>query len=445
MDIKLIQKDPRTVFQKHELLLELIRLFNTCEDNEFIGHMLRCMQKHTGIEAFAVRFNLFDDFPYIATAGFSDDFIISERYLCHAGVDIDGDQRTSSNRLECICGMVLEDSEKCPPQCISEKGSFRINSCEDIDLANMAGPGSRKYRFRCIKEGYNSIALIPVRAEKETLGMLQLCDKRKGIITDDLLTFFESCCEIFGYAMRRKNNTHSILKTNIDLEKIIEERTTELLKTIADKEKLLDEVNHRIKNNLLIISSLLNLQVMKESDSNIRNALNGALVRINSMGIIHQRLYGSRDLDNINIEEYVLALHNRLLAIYRIEPQSIRFNLKCNGILTNIDTAIPCGLIFNEILSNSIRHARAPEKLLCISVSIVQTAGMYNIEISDNGPGLQESFNPATDGSLGLELIRELVKQLDGTIQVINKDGLVWRISITKENKEDRRWKQKTS
>ncbi|HPS57816.1 MAG TPA: histidine kinase dimerization/phosphoacceptor domain -containing protein [Spirochaetota bacterium] len=438
--------DSTVEFQKHELLLELMKIFNTCGDkDDFIGIMLRCVHSHTGIEALALRFSLFNDFPYITSAGFSEDFIESERYLSSINLGTAAEQGPSNHRYECICGIILEGAQECGLSCFSEKGSFRVNSGDDHDMLALVDSGSRKFRCRCIAEGYNSIALIPVRAGNETVGLLQLCDTRKGIMTNDLLNFFESCCEILGLALRRKNNEYSILKTNIDLENIIEERTTELLKTIADKEKLVDEVNHRIKNNLLIISSLLNLQVMKESDSNIRNALNGALIRINSIGIIHQRLYSSRNLDNINIEKYVLALHNRLLSLYRIDPHRIEFSLMCNGISTNIDTAIPCGLIFNEILSNSIRHALIPEKLLSITVSVAQVADSYIVEITDNGPGLTAAFNPATDGSLGMELIRELVKQLDGTIQVINKDGLTWKISIMKEKKEEKRWIKKTS
>lgn len=446
MENKNKQAELTVEFQKHELLLELMKIFNTCNNNDdFIGMMLRCAHSRTGIDALALRFSILNDFPYIATAGFSDSFIKSERYLACTDVKAEGGTCTPDRHHECFCGVVLDGANDRSLSCFSANGSFRVDSCDDPDMLSMINSGSRKFRCRCLSEGYNSIALIPVKADQDTIGLLQLCDKRKGIITDDLLNFFESCCEILGLAMRRKNTEFSILKTNIDLENIIEERTTELIRTIADKEKLIDEVNHRIKNNLLIISSLLNLQVMKESDTNIRNALNGALIRINSMGVIHHRLYSNRDLHNINIEEYVLALHNRLMSIYRIDPQMVNFRLNCNNISTNIDTAIPCGLVFNEILSNSLKHALFPQKLLQIDISVEQFADSYSIEISDNGPGLHPDFNPVTDGSLGMELIRELVKQLDGTIQVINKNGLSWKIRIKKENKEETRWKQKTS
>lgn len=446
MENKNNQAELPVEFQKHELLLELMKIFNTCNNNDdFIGMMLRCVHSSTGISALALRFGLLGDFPYIASAGFSESFVESERYLSASEIKADGTASTSGHGYECICGAVLEGTHDSSLSCFTDRGSFRVGNCDDPDLRAMINSGSRKFRCRCIAEGYNSIMLIPVKADKDTLGLLQLCDKRKGIFTDDLLSFFESCCEILGLALRRKNTEFSILKTNIDLENIIEERTTELLRTIADKEKLIDEVNHRIRNNLLIISSLLNLQVMKESDSRIRNALNGALIRINSMGVIHHRLYSTRDLDNINIEEYVLALHNRLMSVYRIDPRMVSFRLNCNDISTNIDTAIPCGLIFNEILSNSLKHALTPQKPLTIEITVKKLADSYSIEISDNGPGLDTGFNPDTDGSLGMELIRELVKQLDGTIQMINKDGLSWKIRIKKENKEETRWKQKTS
>lgn len=433
-------------YQKHELLLELMKIFNTCsEKDNFIELMLKSVHSRLGIDAMALRVYNSDDFPYITSAGFSDDFIETERYLACACGDNPPVKNMAKHGYECICGMIIEGAQDKNLACFSQHGSFKVNSSDNRDMLALINSGSRIFRRKCLSEGYNSIALIPVRADKEIIGLLQLCDRRKNIITDDLLSFFESCCEILGLALRKKYTEYSMIKTNLGLEKIVDERTTELLKTIADKEKLIDEVNHRIKNNLLIISSLLNLQVMKESDGNIRNALNGALIRINSMGVIHQRLYSSRDLDNINIEEYVLSLHNSLISSYMLEPHRVRFKLISNNILTNIDTAIPCGLIFNEILSNSIRHALLPDKILSIDVLINQFGNTYQIEVSDNGPGLKEDFNPEKDGSLGMELIRELVKQLDGTIQVFNKDGLVWKISIKKEKKEENRWTQRKS
>ena len=433
-------------FRKHELLFEMLKIFNTCDNkDDFISLMLQGMQSRTGIDAMALRLKLFNDFPIVASAGFSSDFVESGRYLWGKGSDAELSYGTQDHCYDCICGMIIDGSIDRNLNCYSPKGSFRSNSSDDPHIQALLSSGSRRFMQQCIAEGYNTIVIIPVKSDELTTGLLQLCDKRKNIIDDDLLAFFESCCEILGLAMRRKNTENSILKANIDLENIIEQRTIELLKTIADKEKLVDEVNHRIKNNLLIISSLLNLQVMKESDKNIRNALNGALVRINSMGIIHQRLYSSRDLENINIEEYVLALHHRLLSVYKIDPERVNFTLECKGIAVNIDTAIPCGLIFNEILSNSIRHAMVPERMLAIEISVLKQNDLYIIEIYDNGPGFRKGFDPSTDGSLGMELIRELVKQLDGTMQVFNKDGLTWKIAIKKENKEEKRWNQKTS
>lgn len=441
-----MNKNPDTsrstvLFEKHEMLLDVIKMFNTNNnENDIINIMLGIIQYHTGIESIALRVKINNDYPFIAARGFTEDFIRSETLL--ACSDKEG---TALPPYECICGMILENVNSTVNPCFTAGGSFRINSPDDPNLKSLTESPNRRFRMRCLAEGYNSIAIVPIRAQEEIMGLMQFNDRRKGIFTDDFILFFESCCHALGLALHRRSVDFGMYKANRDLENIIEERTIELLKTIRDKDRLLDEVNHRIKNNLLIISSLINLQAMKESNLQIREALNGALARINSMGIIHHKLYSSRDLDHIDIEDYLVALYNRIIQAYDIDPSSVEFIQKCKDITVNIDTAIPCGLILNEIISNSVRHGMKTGKKLTVSVIISQTENMYSMVISDNGPGLKTGFNMENNGNLGMELIKALVKQLDGTIDMYNNDGLVCEIRINKELKEENRWKQKMS
>ena len=436
--------DSPVEFSRHKLLLDVIRQFNKEKDTEkLISRVLRAVQARTGIEAIAMRFKNGNDYTFYSSVGFPDKFIESENSLFVQPENEEGS--TSGPGLECICGMVAEGCGTDMYPCFTGNGSFCINASDDPSFITLLETCTKKIRKRCIAEGYQSIAIIPIKADKAILGLVQFNDKRKNIFTPDIIDFLESCCFALGGALLRKSIESGMFQTNRNLESIIEERTTELLKTIRDREKLLDEVNHRIKNNLLIISSLLNLQVMKETNTGVRSALNGALMRIDSMGIIHHSLYSSSDLERIAIEEYISALYNRILYTYGIKPGVTEFSLDCRGINVNIDTAIPCGLIINEILSNSVRHGITEGNKLQISVSIWEEGSSYRILINDNGPGLPAGFIPDQDGLLGMELIRSLVKQLDGSMEVYNSDGLTLDIRICGEDKEEKRWRKKKS
>lgn len=434
-------------FQKHELLLAIIRALNTTDnEDDSINCIIEMIRSYTGFSAVALRIRKENDYPYYSANGFSKDFTDTERCLLSGEMcSCDVNNKKFRRDLECICGMVLDRDTPAGQGCFTEYGSFWINSPEDISGSSFIDESRRHFRLKCISEGYSSIAIVPVYAGNELTGLLQMNDRRPGLFDMETILFLESLCSAIGPSILMKSRESAMYEKNRTLEAIIEERTMELLCTIRDKDRLLDEVNHRINNNLLIISSLINLQVMKESNEHIRDALNGALNRINSMGIIHQRLYSSSDLDNIDIEDYIVALYKMIILTYCIDEETADLKLRCSGIAVNIDTAIPCGLIFNEILTNSVKHAAINGRQLRLNIFISQDDNTYNILINDNGPGIKPGFSIDRDGRLGMELIKALVKQLDGTMDFYNNDGLTFELRISREKKEEMRWKPKMS
>gem|GEM_PF-686412 len=193
--------------------------------------------------------------------------------------------------------------------------------------------------------------------------------------------------------------------------------------SLREKEVLLREIHHRVKNNLQIISSLLYLQSRKIEDKSMLQAFQESQNRIKSMALIHESLYRSGNLAKIEIKTYVKSLSDYLFQSYGIVPGKIALKIEADHIKLGIDTAIPCGLIINELISNSLKHAISPDRRGEICVCISSDGEFFNLIISDNGPGLPEGLDMLRTGTLGLKLVCTLVDQLDGTIDIESRDG----------------------
>jgi PAS domain S-box-containing protein len=205
----------------------------------------------------------------------------------------------------------------------------------------------------------------------------------------------------------------------------------EIKTSLKQKEILLQEIHHRVKNNLQIISSLLNLQESYVEDDEAVNVLRESQNRVISMAMIHEMLYDSEDLSTINFLGYIENLIYDLLNSYRINSTNVKLHLNIDEIHLNIETAVPCGLIISELVSNSLKYAfpkQSDDEL--DQGNIIQKEGNlyvsfhYNNEdqlelvIADDGVGLPEDFDFQKTDTLGLRLVSSLVGQLDGTIEI---------------------------
>jgi PAS domain S-box-containing protein len=204
--------------------------------------------------------------------------------------------------------------------------------------------------------------------------------------------------------------------------------------SLKEKELLLREIHHRVKNNLQIINSLLSLQTRYIKDEGTLNIFKESQNRVRSMAIIHEKLYNSSNLVKIDFEEYVKDLANNLFYTYKINPYNIKLNTDIDNILFDIETAIPCGLIINELVSNCLKHAFNGLNKGKINITLNQIGEEFTLSVSDNGIGLPEDFNFTNTDSLGLLMINNLVKQLDGTIELDKNGGTTFKI-IFKELK----------
>ena len=196
------------------------------------------------------------------------------------------------------------------------------------------------------------------------------------------------------------------------------------------KDLLLKEIHHRVKNNLQIISSLLRLQSRKFTDKETIEAFRKSQNRAKSMAIAHEKLYQSKDLENIELESYIETLTIYLLSNYDCDPQNIKIDINIKNIIQGIDTAIPLGLIINELVSNSLKHAFKEHKG-CIKITIhPEDDDQYILTVRDNGIGFPEDIDFMNTKSLGMQLVVSLVEQIEGSIQLIRDNGTEFRITF---------------
>lgn len=211
-------------------------------------------------------------------------------------------------------------------------------------------------------------------------------------------------------------------------------RAEEQLKlSLKEKEVLLKEIHHRVKNNLQVISSVLRLQSDYVKDEKILALFNDSQNRIRSMALIHEKLYQSSNLLKINFDEYIRDLTNNLVRSYTAFSSSVTLATHAVGVWLNIDTAIPCGLIINELVANSLKHAFLNKNQNNeIQVSIVSNNNnSFTLRVQDNGMGFPENIDFRNTESLGLELVCVFTEQLDGTIELDRSHGTAFIITFS--------------
>lgn len=213
----------------------------------------------------------------------------------------------------------------------------------------------------------------------------------------------------------------AVIDTDITLRKQMEEQ---IRANLEEKGVLLREIHHRVKNNLQIIISLFNLQTSFVQDKNAYKALKEGQDRIKSMALIHERFYQSDGLSRLDFDDYVKRLTEHLFSSFRVNKERILLEIKADRISLDIDTAVPCGLIINEIVSNSLKHAFGEQDKGVIRVELSgNEEGGYRLIIGDNGRGFPNGFNPETADSLGIQLIQALTDQLEGTMKIETGPG----------------------
>ncbi|MEG5058033.1 MULTISPECIES: EAL domain-containing protein [unclassified Microcoleus] len=203
--------------------------------------------------------------------------------------------------------------------------------------------------------------------------------------------------------------------------------------SLAEKEVLLKEIHHRVKNNLQVISSLLKLQSRYIQDSRVSEMLKESQNRVRSMALVHEQLYQSKDLSNIDFAEYIQNLAHNLFQAYEIPTEGVNLQTNIAPCSLNIDTAVPCGLIINELVTNSLKYAFTGQVQGKIKIDFTLDENRVCVlAVSDSGIGFPQELDYRKARTLGLRLVGSLVKQIRGEIELLETAGTTFQITFSK-------------
>jgi two-component sensor histidine kinase len=212
-----------------------------------------------------------------------------------------------------------------------------------------------------------------------------------------------------------------------------------LLMSLHEKENLLKEVYHRTKNNMMVIISLLNLQQQELDRRAIKDVLKQVANRIFSMSMVHQQLYQSKNIATIQLENYIRELVNHLRASLLKHPERVAINCQCESVQLGLQEAVTLGLVLNEILTNSFKHAFPDNRSGNVTLNVTQSeSGLIQIDIKDDGVGLADIEQSSTQQTMGRKLIQMLVEdQLFGDLTVESDEGVHYHLAFTVESDDE--------
>jgi two-component sensor histidine kinase len=273
-------------------------------------------------------------------------------------------------------------------------------------------------------------AIAKSRQQKKDADVLASARKQR-IVNATILTIL---ILVIGIAFVIYRN----LRHNQKQRQLIEAQNGIIKQSLTEKETLLREIHHRVKNNLQIISSLLNIQSEDIQDANVLSSIQEGQSRVEAMGLIHQILYQSEHLNDVDIENYIKALVAYLSKMFRGDSQSVAVNIQTYGLKFDIDTAIPLGLIVNELVSNAYKYAFDANDKGNINISIQSKNDTdYQLNITNDGKPLPPDFDPKQSKSLGLKLVTMLSRQLRGRMSFSSDKGIT---TFTVDFKDLKAW-----
>jgi PAS domain S-box-containing protein len=208
------------------------------------------------------------------------------------------------------------------------------------------------------------------------------------------------------------------------------EMEEKLEKTLEDKNILMKEIYHRTKNNLMVISSLLNLQSRYIKDENTQSIFKESQNRAKSMAMVHEKLYRSGDLEHLNFTEYIENLSNDLYDTYTLDKNRVKLVLNIEEVILDVEISIPLALILNELLTNSLKHAFPDGYGGEIKIELGRCDGSYQLSVSDNGIGFPEDLDYQNTDTLGMLIVNSLTDQIDGKLKLERDHGTKFTVTF---------------
>lgn len=278
-------------------------------------------------------------------------------------------------------------------------------------------------------------AIIKNAQQKKDAVLKKEALRQKRIKSIVLLTLLFVSVIALGVYMNLKRYKRQ--KEIIESQKeVLEKQKEQIQNSLLEKETLLREIHHRVKNNLQIISSLLNMQTEEIKDSKVLSSIQEGQSRVQAMSLIHQNLYQSEEIDKVNVENYLRELINYLSQMFIGQAKNITVHIDASDIRFDFDTIIPLGLIVNELVSNAFKYAFQNKDTGNIIIRIkAQNTIDYELTVEDDGNVLPEDLDIKNTKSLGLKLVTILSKQLRGSFSAVAKDGKTIFIVVFKDLK----------
>ncbi len=225
-----------------------------------------------------------------------------------------------------------------------------------------------------------------------------------------------------------KGVRHIMFATEDITERILSEER--IKQNLQEKETLLSEVHHRVKNNLAVISGLIGLQINRIQDETAKQLLDICQNRIKSMALVHEKVYQSETFSAVNFSEYINSIAGDLISSYHRGKKKIDIHVSVHDIFLDIDTAIPCGLIINELITNAVKHA-FPETIYPeMRIKFQKVENTYTLMVQDNGIGMPDDVDSSSATTLGLTLVRALMRQIKGNMR-FDSDAQGTTVTIT--------------
>ncbi|OGC10416.1 hypothetical protein A2V82_09105 [candidate division KSB1 bacterium RBG_16_48_16] len=234
------------------------------------------------------------------------------------------------------------------------------------------------------------------------------------------------------------DNQHYLLENFVDISDV-KKAEAQIKASLKEKEILLKEIHHRVKNNMQIISSLLNLQSSFIRDEHVLNIFKASQHRVKTMALVHEKLYQTKNFTQIDFKDYLESLSNYLMSSYSTVAEKVQLQMDIQNISLDINTAIPCGMIVNELISNALEHAFHNGSCGQIKVSFSrsndpdgtkQEQARCVLTIEDDGCGLSQDFDINKISSLGLQLVTTLTEQLSGKMEIVSEKGTQFKITF---------------
>ncbi len=435
----------RRVEEEHEFLDELEQFK---PDIILADHSL---PNFDGISALKIAKEIVPDVPFIFVSGkMGEDFAI-EALKCGA---TDYVLKGSLSKIVHAVNRALIEVEEHSKRKMAEE-ALRNSHRQLLEAQRIGHVGSwemdiESNKMSCSAEFYNIMSIDPSKLDDGYSAMMEVIHPSDRLMVEKSIKEAIEGHKSFSndYRLVRPDGSIRILSSKGQVitdfdgnalrvvgteQDITEQKAAEekIRSSLKEKEMLLAEIHHRVKNNLQVISSLLRLQSRFLEDDASKEIFKETQNRVRSIAILHEKLYQSDDLAKIKLDDYVKLLAEDLLYFYELDNSKIDMNIDVEEIFLNIETAIPCGLIIDELVSNSLKYAFKSEKNGNIIIKLHSNDdNRFSLIVSDDGSGIPEEVDPDNAETFGMQLIKYLTNQLKGKLELDRTNGTRFKLEF---------------